>query len=112
MSNVRLLVRTRKAAFILQSHGKRQKWRITGPQFAGWETYHINGCPADPSRLYASQWRGWFGQVIQRSNDGGETWEARGGAITISPEGFLRGESNRFVYDTSAATGRPLTTHQ
>ena len=112
MSKVRLLVGTRKGAFILESDGKRQEWNISGPHFAGWEIYHIKGSPADPNRLYVSQSSGWFGQVIQRSNDGGKTWEAPGGGVTTSREGFPRGESNKFVYDTSPETGKPLTTHQ
>ncbi len=76
MSKVRLLVGTRKGAFILTSDGKRQQWEVSGPHFAGWEIYHVKGSPIDPNRLYASQSSGWFGQVIQRSNDGGQTWEA------------------------------------
>jgi hypothetical protein len=67
MSRVRLLVGTRKGAFVLISDGKRDKWEISGPHFAGWEIYHIKGSPADPERLYASQTSGWFGQKIQRS---------------------------------------------
>jgi photosystem II stability/assembly factor-like uncharacterized protein len=76
MSGVRLLVGTRKGAFILTSDGKREKWEISGPHFAGWEMYHVKGSPVDPNRLYASQCSGWFGQMIQRSDDGGKTWEA------------------------------------
>ena len=78
MSKIRLLVGTRKGAFILTSDGKRENWNINGPHFAGWEIYHIKGSPADPNRLYASQSRGWFGQVLQRSDDGGATWQAVG----------------------------------
>jgi photosystem II stability/assembly factor-like uncharacterized protein len=78
MSGVRLLVGTRKGAFILTSDGKRAKWDIKGPHFGGWEMYHLKGSPADPNRLYASQSTGWFGQQMQRSNDGGKTWEAVG----------------------------------
>jgi len=74
MSGVRVLVGTRKGGFILTSDAKREKWEINGPLFAGWEIYHINGSPANPDRLYASQSSGWFGQVIQRSDDGGKTW--------------------------------------
>ncbi len=111
MSKARVLVGTRKGAFILTSDGKRDKWDVSGPHFAGWEIYHLKGSPADPDRIYASQTSGWFGQVIQRSNDGGKTWETPGGGITTSPDGMPKGESNRFVYDTSA-TGKPLTTHQ
>jgi photosystem II stability/assembly factor-like uncharacterized protein len=112
MSKVRVLVGTHKGAFVLESDGKRQKWEISAPHFAGWEIYHMKGSPADPNRLYASQTSGWFGQIIQRSNDGGKTWEAPGGGGTTSPEGFPKGESNKFVYDTSPETGKPLTTHQ
>jgi len=115
MSNVRVLVGTRKGAFILTSDGKREKWDVSGPHFAGWELYHLKGSPADPNRLYASQTSGWFGQIIQRSDDGGKTWFQPGtpaGEPTISPEGMPKGESNKFVYDTSPETGKPLTTHQ
>ncbi|MEP7176302.1 MAG: exo-alpha-sialidase [Gemmatimonadales bacterium] len=78
MSGVRVLVGTRKGAFILTADGKRDRWNVSGPHFAGWEIYHVKGSPADPDRLYASQSSGWFGQVIQRSDDGGRTWEAVG----------------------------------
>src|SRR5215207_9241869 len=84
MSGVRVLVGTRKGAFILTSDGKREKWDVSGPHFAGWEIYHVKGSPADPNRLYASQSTGWFGQLIQRSDDGGTTWNPVG---------------NEFVYD-------------
>ena len=78
MSGVRVLVGTRKGAFVLTSDGKREKWDISGPHFAGWEIYHIKGSPVDPNRLFASQSSGWFGQMIQRSDDGGRTWETVG----------------------------------
>jgi photosystem II stability/assembly factor-like uncharacterized protein len=78
MSGVRVLVGTRKGAFVLTADGTRQRWEVTGPHFAGWEIYHLKGSPADPERLYASQSSGWFGQVMQRSNDGGRSWEAVG----------------------------------
>jgi photosystem II stability/assembly factor-like uncharacterized protein len=76
MSSVRVLVGTRKGAFILTSDGKRERWEVSGPHFAGWELYHVKGSPADPNRIYASQSSGWSGQVVQRSSDGGKTWEA------------------------------------
>jgi hypothetical protein len=75
MSKARVLVGTRKGAFILESDGNRQHWSVTGPQFGGWEIYHLKGSPADPNRLYASQSTSWYGQLIQRSGDGGQTWE-------------------------------------
>jgi photosystem II stability/assembly factor-like uncharacterized protein len=115
MSSVRVLVGTRKGAFILTSDGKRKKWDVSGPQFGGWELYHIKGSPADPNRIYASQTSGWFGQIIQRSDDGGKTWFQPGtppGAAPVPPAGPPQGESNKFVYDTSPGSGAPLTTHQ
>jgi len=84
MSRARVLVGTKKGAFILESDGKRQNWTITGPHFAGWEIYHMKGSPVDPNRIYVSQSSGWFGQVVQRSSDGGKTFEAVG---------------NKFIYD-------------
>ncbi|MBA3608107.1 MAG: exo-alpha-sialidase [Chthoniobacterales bacterium] len=78
MSAVRLLVGTRKGAFVLTSDGKRKDWKVSGPHFAGWEIYHLKGSPVNPSRIYASQTSGWFGQQVQRSDDGGETWEPVG----------------------------------
>jgi photosystem II stability/assembly factor-like uncharacterized protein len=114
MGKVRVLVGTRKGAFVLSSDGKRKDWKVSGPHFAGWEIYHLKGSPADPDRLYASQSSGWFGQIIQRSDDGGKTWHQPGtppGEPTTTPEGMPKAESNKFVYDTSPETGKPLTTH-
>ena len=78
MSGVRVLVGTRKGAFVLTSDKGRKKWDISGPHFAGWELYHVKGSPLNPDRIYASQSSGWFGQMIQRSDDGGKTWEPVG----------------------------------
>jgi hypothetical protein len=115
MSGIRLLVGTKKGAFVCTSDGKRKKWNIEGPIFTGWDIFHLKGSLVDPNRIYASQTSDWFGQVIQRSDDGGKTWHQPGtppGEATTTPEGFPKGESNKFVYDTSAETGKPLTTHQ
>ena len=114
MTAIRVLVGTKKGAFILTADAKRDNWSVSGPHFAGWEIYHVKGSPVDPDRIYASQSSSWFGQVIQRSSDGGKTWEqpASAGEPTTDESGMPRGESNKFVYDTSPATGRPLTTHQ
>ena len=115
MSKVRVLVGTRKGAFILTADGKREKWDVAGPHFAGWELYHLKGSTVDPNRIYASQSSGWFGQIVQRSDDGGKTWFQPGtppGEPATGPGGMPKGESNKFVYDTSPETGKPLTTHQ
>ena len=94
MSNVRVLVGTRKGAFILNSDGKRRDWTVSGPFFAGWEIYHMKGSPLDPDRIYVSQTSGWFGQMIQRSDDGGKT---------LAPAGIAeRGDSCSRAADGTA----------
>jgi photosystem II stability/assembly factor-like uncharacterized protein len=115
MSGVRVLVGTKKGAFICTSDEKRTKWEISQPHFMGWDIYHLKGSPVDTNRIYCSQSSGWFGQIIQRSDDGGATWFQPGSAPDepmVSPEGMPMGESNKFVYDTSGQTGKPETTHQ
>jgi len=89
MSKVRVLVGTHKGAFVMTSDERRKDWKVEGPHFAGWDVYHMNASPADPDRLYAAQSRGWFGQVMQRSDDGGKTWQPAG---------------NEFKYDGSVGT--------
>ncbi len=112
MSNVRVLVGTRKGAFILTSDGKRENWQVSGPHFAGWEIYHMKGSPIDPNRIYASQTSGWFGQILQASNDGGKTWFQPGVKPEDAKPQWPPVKSNRFAYDSSAETGKPLTAHQ
>ena len=89
MSGVRVLVGTHKGAFVLTADEKRKAWNVEGPHFAGWDVFHVKGSPADPNRIYASQTTGWHGQVIQRSNDGGKTWEP---------------VDNKFVYEGEPGT--------
>ena len=112
MSQVRVLVGTKKGAFILTSDGKRDKWDVSGPFFAGWEIYHMKGSPVDPERIYVSQTSGWFGQLLQASNDGGRTWFQPGVKPEDATPQWPPVKSNRFTYDSSAETGKPLTTHQ
>jgi len=101
MSKVRVLVGTRKGAFILTADAARKRWKVSGPHFAGWEIYHVKGSPVDPNRIYASQTSAWFGQIIQRSDDGGKTWSTPGSSPEElkGPDGTPKAESNKFVYD-------------
>jgi photosystem II stability/assembly factor-like uncharacterized protein len=101
MTGVRLLVGTRKGAFVLTSDGKRERWEVSGPHFTGWEIYHMKASPVEPNRLFASQTSAWFGQIIQRSDDGGKTWQPPGTKPEdlMGPGGTPKGESNMFMYD-------------
>lgn len=108
MSKVRVLVGTKKGAFICESDGARRNWKIEGPLFAGWEIYHMKGSPVDPDRIFASQTSGWFGQIIQRSDDGGKTWNPPGSKPEelVNEMGWPQGESNKFVYAGVPGTHR------
>jgi len=112
MGRVRVLAGTKKGAFILESDEGRRNWSVSGPHFAGWEIYHMKGSPANPDRIYVSQSSGWFGQVMQRSDDGGKTWSTPGGEAVPTPGAMPPPPSNRFSYDVSPESGAPLTTHQ
>src|SRR6476620_1964204 len=106
MSSIRLLVGTRKGAFILTSDGTRKQWHVDGPHFAGWELYHLKGSRVDTNRLYASQSSSWFGQIIQRSDDGGKTWHPPGTKPEdlMGTDGMPKGESNMFLYEGEVGT--------
>ena len=104
MSSIRVLVGTKKGAFILTSDGKREQWEVSGPHFAGWEMYHLKGSPVDPSRIYASQTSSWFGQIIQRSDDGGKTWSQPDGEAAPNPGAPPTGASNKFAYEGTVGT--------
>src|SRR5262245_7025822 len=111
MTSVRVLVGTKKGGFVITSDAKGQNWHVSEPQFSVWEVYHMKGAPKVPNRLYASQTSSWFGQVIQRSDDGGKTWFTPGSNPDElkTPQGWPKGESNKFVYDSSPETGKPIT---
>lgn len=106
MSSVRVLVGTKKGAFILTADGQCRNWQISGPQFAGWEIYHLKGSPVDPNRLFASQSSGWFGQTMQGSDDGGKTWNPPGTKPEdlMGPDGMPNGKSNDFRYEGEVGT--------
>src|SRR5678816_3473171 len=106
MSSIRVSVGTRKGAFILTSDGARRRWKVSGPHFAGWEIYHMKGSAVDPNRIYASQTSAWFGQIIQRSDDGGKTWNPPGTKPEdlMGPDGMPKGLSNMFAYEGEVGT--------
>ncbi|TFG79724.1 MAG: exo-alpha-sialidase [Chromatiales bacterium] len=106
MSSIRVLVGTKKGAFILTADGRREQWKVDGPHFAGWEVYHLKGSPRDPNRIYASQTSGWFGQIIQRSDDGGKTWSppGTGSEDLAGADGIPGGQSNMFLYEGEVGT--------
>ena len=67
--------------------------------------YHLKGSPADPNRLHASQSSGWFGQMIQRSNDGGKTWDAVGNKFVYDGVPGISGTTARLIRGNSNGSG-------
>ena len=84
MAEVRVLVGTRKGAFVLTADGARKDWRVDGPHFAGLEVYHVAGSPAAPDRVWAAPSTSWFGQQVHRSDDRGRSWTAVGSDFTYA----------------------------
>jgi photosystem II stability/assembly factor-like uncharacterized protein len=84
MAEVRVLVGTRKGAFVLTADGARKDWRVDGPHFAGLEVYHVAGSPAAPDRVWAAPSTSWFGQQVHRSDDAGRSWTAVGSDFTYA----------------------------
>ena len=111
MSKLRVLVGTRKGAFILTADGARKRWKVSGPHFAGWEIYHVKGSTVDPNRIYASQTSAWFGQIIQRSDDGGKSWNTPGSSPEElkGPDGTPKAESNKLFTTESQARINGMT---
>ena len=113
---VRVLVGTKKGA--LHPHrptASAQKWDVSGPHFAGWEIYHMKGSPVDPEphlRLADQRLVRAGHSALRRRRQDLDQPGTPAGEPTTTPDGMPKGESNKFVYDTSPQTGKPLTTHQ
>ncbi|HJX61312.1 MAG TPA: exo-alpha-sialidase [Dehalococcoidia bacterium] len=78
-AQVRLLVGTRKGAFIYSSDEKRQRWELSEPILPGWSVYNAAAdVPASGGpRLYlaANHWA--WGPSVAKSTDLGKDWDVR-----------------------------------
>ena len=93
---VRLLVGTRKGAWVLTSDTGRGDWRTQGPLFLGQIINHFVRDPRDGKTLLMAASTGHLGPTILRSTDGGETWtEAR------QPPAFPKGDPHGRSVDHS-----------
>ena len=83
----KLLVGTRKGAWILASDGARATWAAAGPMFLGHIIQHVVLDPRDGATLLAACRTGHLGPTVFRSSDLGLTWqEAR------RPPAFAEGD--------------------
>ena len=67
-----ILVGTRKGLFVLKGDETRRKWEFEGPHLSGWDVFHAM---KHDGSLYAAANHGVYGATVQRSDDGGKTWE-------------------------------------
>lgn len=74
-ADVRVLLGTRKGAFILQSDSRRRNWKMKGPFLESSPVFHLAFDRRDCKTIYAAVNSGHFGPTIQRSKNFGKTWE-------------------------------------
>jgi photosystem II stability/assembly factor-like uncharacterized protein len=102
MSQVVVLVGTRKGLFVLESEDRRT-WNQRGPFCESWPVYHAV-YDKDSGTIYVAAGSEWHGAAVWRSSDLGETWAWSG-------EGLKREEGDfpiTKVASLSVAHGRLL----
>ena len=82
---VRLLVGTKKGAFILESDEARRDWSVRGPMCEGWPVHDIIVEPGSGALLVAAG-NAWYGPAVWRSEDDGETWTHSSSGLTYGEE--------------------------
>jgi len=70
---VRVLIGSKKGAFIIESDASRRDWRVRGPYCEHWPITHVAADPGDGA-LYATGGNAWFGPAVWKSTDGGANW--------------------------------------
>ncbi len=76
VGQIRVLVGTRKGAFIYSSDEGREKWKLSEPMLQGWQVHHMAADRRrEPTRLYAAANHAVWGPAVAKSDDGGKTWD-------------------------------------
>jgi hypothetical protein len=73
-TEVRILIGTRKGAFILDGDTNRKKWVVRGPYHPGRDVFQVKADPRTPGMIYAAVNSGWWGPMMFRSSDWGKKW--------------------------------------
>lgn len=94
MSQVVVMVGTRKGGFIFSSDAQREKWTLSGPHFKGWAVMHMMADPRS-GRFHAALHHEAYGSSTHYSDDFGKTWTQ----AKIAP-----------AFAAAAAAGRPIGT--
>lgn len=75
-NTLRLLVGTRKGAFIYTADDARRAWTLSEPLMPGWTINHMVGdVRAKPARIYAAANHPVWGPAVAKSADGGKNWD-------------------------------------
>jgi photosystem II stability/assembly factor-like uncharacterized protein len=85
----KLLIGTRKGAWILASDTARTGWALAGPMFLGHIVQHLVLDPRDGGSLLAACRTGHLGPTVFRSTDLGRTW-----AEASRPPAFAPGDAH------------------
>ncbi|MEX0749426.1 MAG: exo-alpha-sialidase, partial [Dehalococcoidia bacterium] len=73
---MKLLVGTKKGAFIYESDTRREKWRVSEPILTGWTVYHMAAdTRRETPRLYAAANHWAWGPSVAKSDDHGTEWD-------------------------------------
>jgi hypothetical protein len=75
---MRLMIGTRKGAYILESDTQRKKWKLASRFQTGWEVFHVRGDPRHPGDVYACVNAWLWGPALYRSHDWGKSWDEVG----------------------------------
>ena len=86
-----LFVGTQKGLFRLFADAGRKRWRVEGPQIAGYEILHTFFDYRDQRTVYAAANHAVWGTHIYRSEDAGKSWEPAGPVPRHSRELYEQG---------------------
>ncbi len=82
---MRLLIGTKKGAFILDGDDARRDWQLSGSLCEAWPIHHV--VRADDGVLYAGGGNPWYGPAVWHSGDGGATWTPSSAGLSYGDEG-------------------------
>lgn len=83
----RLLVGTKKAAFIYSADEGREHWRVSDPIYTGWSVYHMAAdARGGDVRLYAAANHWAWGPSVAKSTDHGKTWDYRSTGLAFAKD--------------------------
>jgi hypothetical protein len=84
---VRVLVGTRKGAYVVESDLARKKWKLASKFETGYEVFHLAADPRHPGDVYACVNSWLWGPALYRSRDYGKKWDEIGTPMLAAKSG-------------------------